>query len=159
VISEECTASITLKMVMVIPSKILVTIYQTIWHDIPKDSNAHSRLTGASEKETLYNSVFVSHILPLGTLANNKDYLSYLHQNFHHSFPSIKLSNMNTFEIEKIILSLKPRNSHGYDEISSRILKISAPFVLSPLTYVFNMTIQTGTFLNRLKFPEIKLLI
>jgi hypothetical protein len=63
---------------------------------------------------------------------------------------------MNTFEIEKIILSLKPKYSHGYDEISSRILKISSPFVLSPLTYIFNMSIQMGNFPDRLKFSEIK---
>jgi hypothetical protein len=29
----------------------------------------------------------------------------------------MKLSNMNTYEVEKIILSMKPENSHGYDEI------------------------------------------
>jgi hypothetical protein len=33
------------------------------------------------------------------TLANSIDSLSYLHQNFHHSFPSIKLGNTNAFEI------------------------------------------------------------
>jgi len=40
-------------------------------------------------------------------------------------------------EINKIIKFLKTKNSHGYDEISSRILKISAPCILSPLTYIF----------------------
>jgi hypothetical protein len=45
------------------------------------------------------------------TLANNKDSLSYLQQNFHHLFPSIILSNTNTFDIKKIILSLQPKNS------------------------------------------------
>jgi hypothetical protein len=63
--------------------------------------------------------------------------LSYLQQNFIIHFHKSNLLT-NTFEIEKIIFSLKPKNSHGYDEISSRIPKISAPFVLSPLTYIFN---------------------
>jgi hypothetical protein len=47
----------------------------------------------------------------------NKDFLSYLHQNFYHSFPKMKLSNTNAYEIEKIIFSMKLKNSHGYDEI------------------------------------------
>jgi hypothetical protein len=53
---------------------------------------------------------------------NNKDPLSYLSLNFYHSFPSMKLSITNTYEIEKIIFSLKPKNSYGYDEILVRIL-------------------------------------
>jgi hypothetical protein len=48
---------------------------------------------------------------------NNKEFLAYLHQNFHHSFPKMKFNNMNVYEIQKIILPMKPKNSHGYDEI------------------------------------------
>ena len=39
---------------------------------------------------------------------------------------------------------------------NTRILKISASYVFSPLTYVFNKILSTGTFLDRLKFPEVK---
>jgi hypothetical protein len=49
-----------------------------------------------------------------------------------------------------------PKDSHGYDEISVRILKISAPFILSPVTYIFNKMVSKGTFPERLKFSEIK---
>jgi hypothetical protein len=59
-------------------------------------------------------------------------------------------------EIGKIINSLKCRDSYGYDEISSRILRISAPYVLSPLTYIFNTILPTGTFPERLKFSEVR---
>jgi len=51
---------------------------------------------------------------------------------------------------------LKCKNSYGYDEISSRILKISTPYVLSPLTYIFNKILSTGIFSDRLKFSEMK---
>ena len=40
--------------------------------------------------------------------------------------------------------------------ISSRILKISALFFLSPLMYIFNKVLSTGTFPDRLKFSEVK---
>ena len=35
------------------------------------------------------------------------------------------------------------------DEISSRTVKISAPYVLSPLTYIFNKVLSTGIFPER----------
>ena len=41
-------------------------------------------------------------------------------------------------------------------EISSKILKISAPYFLSPLTFIFNKILTTGVFPERWKFPEVK---
>jgi hypothetical protein len=38
-------------------------------------------------------------------------------------------------EIFKIIKSLTTKRSHGYDEISVEVLKISSPFIIFPLTY------------------------
>jgi len=51
---------------------------------------------------------------------------------------------------------LKCKDSYGYDEISSRILKLSAPYVLSPLTYIFNKVLSTGIVPERLKFSEVR---
>jgi len=59
-------------------------------------------------------------------------------------------------EISKIIHSLKCKDSYGYDEISSRILKISAPYVLSPPMYIFNKILSTGLFPESLKFLEVR---
>jgi hypothetical protein len=87
---------------------------------------------------------------------NNNDSISYLRQNFRQSFSTMQLRNTTTYEIEKIIHSLKCKNSYGYDEISSRLLKVSTPYVLSPLTYTFNKILSTGIFPDRLKFSEVK---
>ena len=70
----------------------------------------------------------------------------------------MKLRNTTSHEINKIIHSLKSKNSHNYDEISSKILKASAPYILSPLTYIFNKVLSTGIFPDQLKFSEVKLL-
>jgi hypothetical protein len=43
-----------------------------------------------------------------------------------------------TSEISEIIKTLITKGSHGYDEISVKILKISSPFIISPLNYVSN---------------------
>jgi len=51
---------------------------------------------------------------------------------------------------------LKCKDSYGYDEISSRILKICAPYIFSPLTYIFNKVLSTGIFPERLKFSEVR---
>ena len=41
---------------------------------------------------------------------------------------------------------VKNKTSHGYDEISDKILKASAPFILSPLTHIFNKVLSSGIF-------------
>ena len=56
-----------------------------------------------------------------------------------------------TYEIKKIIKSLKSKNSCGYDGISNKMIKLSAPFIMSPLTYICNAVLSTGI------FPDIKI--
>ena len=57
---------------------------------------------------------------------NEKDPLFYLGQNFTQSFFPLRFNNTTTHEINQIIHSLKCKDSYGYDEISTRILKMSA---------------------------------
>ena len=89
---------------------------------------------------------------------NNNNPMIYLRQNLSLSSSTMKLKNTTTHEINKIIHSLKSKNSHCYVEISSNILKASAPSVLSPLTYIFNEVLSSGIFPDRFKFSEVKLL-
>jgi len=62
----------------------------------------------------------------------------------------------STYEIEKIIKYLKSKTSGGYDEISTRILKLSAPYIISPLIYICNAILNTGIFPDKLKYAIIK---
>jgi Notch-like protein len=43
---------------------------------------------------------------------------------------------------------------HGYDEISTKILKVTGPFVSSPLNYVYKSI--SGTFPTHLKYSVVK---
>jgi hypothetical protein len=61
--------------------------------------------------------------------------------------------------LKKIINSLKIKESSGYDEISTEVLKISAPFISSPLSYIFNKSMLSGTFPSRLKYAIVKPLL
>jgi len=87
---------------------------------------------------------------------NNDDPMTYLRQNIKQCHSQIKLKNTTTYEINKIIYSLKNKTSHGYDEITDKILKASAPFILSPLTYIFNKILSSGIFPDRLKYSEVQ---
>jgi len=59
---------------------------------------------------------------------------------------NIKIKYTTPKELEKIIKLLKSRNSHGYDGIPTKILKVSSPFVTSPLTYICNKSLWSGIF-------------
>jgi hypothetical protein len=72
--------------------------------------------------------------------------LNYLQDIFVRPFPSIQLASVTATEIRNIIKSLRWKNSHGYDEIPIRILKISLPFITSPLTYICNKSLVSGLF-------------
>jgi hypothetical protein len=70
--------------------------------------------------------------------------------------PKIKFNYTSAKETENIIKFLKSKNSNGYDEISVKILKISVPFISSPLTYICNRSLTIGVFPTWLKYSEIK---
>jgi len=50
-----------------------------------------------------------------------------LHKNFNLPCSNMKLKYTSPKEVEKMIKSLKSKNSHGYDRIPMKILKVSTP--------------------------------
>jgi len=48
-------------------------------------------------------------------IAKNNNPTDYLYQAFKEPFPAIKYQNTSTSEIEKIIASLKVKDSYGYN--------------------------------------------
>jgi len=89
----------------------------------------------------------------------NKNPNYYLLNLFYKPFPSTKFKNTSPKEIKKIINSLKIKESSGYDEVCTKILKISAPFIGSPLSYICNKSMLSGTFPTRLKYSIVKPLL
>ena len=80
----------------------------------------------------------------------------YLAQAFNYPFPNIQLSFSMTKEIENVIKYLKPTNTCGYDEISTKLLKISSAYITSPLNHICNTSLLSGTFPQRLKYSIVK---
>jgi hypothetical protein len=62
----------------------------------------------------------------------SKNFLIYMFQTFKLPSPSIKYKYTSTKEIEGIIKSLKTKESHGCQEIPTKILKSSAPLLSAP---------------------------
>ena len=84
----------------------------------------------------------------------NSAHIHYILQNCRYPYSNIKFRYKSTEEREKIIKSLKTKNAHGYDKISIKILKLSAPFISSPLTYIFNKSLELGSFPSRLNTQQ-----
>jgi Notch-like protein len=58
-------------------------------------------------------------------------------------------------EIEQSINSLKTKNSFGYGGISTKILKLSASFISSPVNDICNRMLSQSTFPDRLKYATV----
>jgi len=90
----------------------------------------------------------------INTSMNNP--INYLTNNFRRPFPKISWQYAFTHEIEKIIKSLRTKNTCGYDEISNHIIKLTAPFTIAPSTYICTAVLSTGVFPDRLKYAVVK---
>lgn len=60
------------------------------------------------------------------------------------------------FDIVQIINSLNNTNSTGYDDVSTKILKIVSVIISPVLSYIINLCIVSGVFPNKLQFSIIK---
>jgi hypothetical protein len=119
-------------------------------------------ITDQNQIANIFNTYFLS-IADSVNSNNNKHVntnltnpINYLTNSFRKPFTKISWQYASTYEVENIIKSLKTKNACGYDEISNRITKSSAPFIISPLTYICNTILRTGTFPDRLKYAIVK---
>lgn len=63
---------------------------------------------------------------------------------------------LSTEYVVKSLRNLDVRKSTGTDEMGPRLLKMAAPFIAESLTYVCNLSIQTGTFPVKWKEAKVK---
>ena len=85
--------------------------------------------------------------------SNHENSLSYLSRAFTQPFPNInpKCVSSKNRKHKKITQN---KNSHGYDEISTKILRIH--YISYTLTYICNRILSSGIFPTRLRFSEVK---
>ena len=87
---------------------------------------------------------------------NMDSHTHFMEQAFTKPNPSMECKCTTTKEIEEIIKSLKTKISYGYDEISTKIVKISCSFISSPINCICNKMLFWGVFPDRLKYAIIK---
>jgi hypothetical protein len=78
-----------------------------------------------------------------------------LYSVYKEPFPQMQMAPITTKEIKDIIKSLPLKNSSSDNKIPLRILKISMLLIASPLTYLCNKSITTGSFPTRLKYSQV----
>ena len=81
----------------------------------------------------------------LFNFVNNK-----ISQNTQFAIPPVKMN-----ELLQDLLNLDINKSTGTDNIGPKILKVSAPFIVSPLTYIFNRIIDSSIYPNILKNAKV----
>ena len=67
-----------------------------------------------------------------------------MEQAFNKPYPSMEYKCTTTKETEQITKLIKTKNSYGYDEISTKIVKVSCPFISSPINYICNENAVLG---------------
>ena len=83
---------------------------------------------------------------------NKKPFNDYLTKTITSSF------NFHLYELEdteKLIKSLKTKESFGYDGISVKLLKSISPGIILPLTLILNQSLITGIFPDTLKVAKV----
>ena len=83
---------------------------------------------------------------------SDKDFKSFLPDENPVSFEFSRISEIDILDTCKL---LKPKMSSGADYISTKLLKEVAPFIITPLHYLINLSLETGFVPNELKLAKI----
>ena len=74
------------------------------------------------------------------------DYLKQFCKNRLSPDKRFSIPFMEIHEVAQIIMKLKSTNTSGLDTISNKILKLSLPYTVDSLTYIYNLCIQNSYF-------------
>ena len=69
-----------------------------------------------------------------------------LRKKYENSVLEFQFEKVDIQTVRKILKELKKKTSHGWDEISSEILKMGADALAEPLTAIINHSIETSKF-------------
>jgi hypothetical protein len=103
-----------------------------------------------------FNTFFLQTTEDLSLHQEESDVISFLKKPFPRKFPGIKTIPTTKTETKSIIHSLKAENSSGYGGITSKILEVCSSRISYPLTHIYNHSLLTEIFPNRLKFSIVR---
>jgi hypothetical protein len=120
-----------------------------------KNSNLNDIATAFSKYFTDIAENIQKHLKDNNSYDKPMSYMTYLTNAFESPFPTINITKTTSKEIERIILSLKSSQPHGYDEISNNILKTCKAFISELISFLCNKVLFEGIFPDRLKYITI----
>ena len=97
-------------------------------------------VTNFLEKANLFNEFFSKQCQPL---QNNSTLPK---SNTYHTENRLNDITFDKEKLLKIIQSLDANKAHGYDGVSIRMLELSSPSIIKPLSNVFQNFLKSGTF-------------
>ena len=97
-------------------------------------------VTNFLEKANLFNEFFSKQCQPL---QNNSTLPK---SNTYHTENRLNDITFDNEKLLKIIQSLDANKAHGYDGVSIRMLELSSPSIIKPLSNVFQNFLKSGTF-------------
>jgi len=97
------------------------------------------------------SSLHIGYVHNMSHIHYHNNPISLLKKYYPFEFPSMQIVPITDGEIRNIISSLKSKNSSGYDEISTKILKLCGNQISEPLAFIFNKSITMGVFPEQLK--------
>ena len=83
---------------------------------------------------------------------NNSEYKDFLGNSTNHS---MYLFNTTLAEVLDTIKSLKNTKSTGYDDFSTKFIKLSATLIAPELVKIFNLAINKGIYPDNLKIAKV----
>ena len=92
-----------------------------------------------SPKASIFNKSFASQCTPL----QNSSILPTFYLRTDETLSSLKISDDDIFAITK---NLNPNKSHGWDNISIRMIKLCGKSIVYPLKLIFEASLQGGEF-------------
>ena len=124
---------------------------------VPSTLEKMGKLKDQKTVANAFNNLFLTTSEKLNWYESEKrDAISFLNDSFPGNVPTINIIPITKAEIKGIISSPKPKNSSGYNEITSKITKSCASLICIPLSYIYNYSLQTGILPDRLKMAVIK---
>ena len=59
------------------------------------------------------------------------------------------------YQVIEVVKKLKPKNSSGHDEISTKLVKNTISNIILPLTHIINISLQNGIVPDQLKIAKV----
>jgi hypothetical protein len=119
--------------------------------------------TGIEKNQQKVAELFNSHFIEaVDELIEQNKYSQSNHKTqikIKHCADSMAMLPITEQEVECVIRNLKGKSSAGYDDIPEHIIKQSAIFLKAPLTYIYNISVNSGVFPKSFKVAKIKPLL